>query len=223
MPALASFLPGLPLPFVLNENASGWRLLLLGTTGLAVLASFVLVQVASAMGNRLQRRLWPDWPFDAPTNVRLMPGNRNTSPQQRSRWYAQIKEATGIDIQAEVDRGNEFAIRATVNDAVERLRNQFRRRPTTRARHDQASIRYGAARNFTGMRPIWLSLATLSFGTSWTIYVLEGSRLYWALGTSIMLAALCYLAFAILPDFVKTRARYYCEAFFQLLDEETTG
>lgn len=208
VPALASFLPGLPLPFVLNEGASVWRLLLLGlgTTGLAVLASFVLVQVASAMGNRLQRKLWPDWPFDAPTNVRLMPTYAKTSPQQRARWYAQVKELTGIDVQAEVDRGNESSVRVTVNDAVERLRNRFRRRAATRTRHDQESIRYGATRNFTGMRSIWLSLAILSCATSWTTYVFEGTRLYWATGTSIVLVALCYLAFAVLPDLVRTRA-----------------
>ena len=47
-----------------------------GTTGVFALGGVVLASFASAMGNRLQDQLWPDWPFDAPTNVRLMPNNR---------------------------------------------------------------------------------------------------------------------------------------------------
>ena len=157
VPALASFLPLLPLTFVLGVAFDEWAVVLSGTTGVFALGGVVLANFASAMGNRLQDRLWPDWPFDAPTNVRLMPNNPDTSPQQRAQWYLQVKGVTGLDLQAEVAGGNEVAIRATVNDAVERLRNRFRR-GESRIRHDQESMRYGSARNLTGMRPVWLSL-----------------------------------------------------------------
>lgn len=218
-PALVSFLPLLPLTFALGGNLKEWAIALGGTTGVFALGGLVLANFASAMGNRLQKQLWPDWPFDAPTNVRLLPNNPDTSPQQRARWYAQVKKVTGLDLQAEAVRGDEPAIRAPVNDAVERLRNHFRR-GKSRARHDQESIRYGSARNFTGMRPVWLSLSLFSCVGSWVAYVWDDSRLLWPIIASVLPPPLFLIAFYVLPSFVKTRARYYCEIFFRLLEEE---
>ena len=101
----------------------------------------------------------PDWPFDAPTNALLMPDNPDVSPPpQRALWYDQVKQVTGLDLQVEAVRGDTAIIRATVNDAVIRLRNRFRS-GSVRGRHDQESIRYGSARNLTGMRPVWLGLS----------------------------------------------------------------
>ena len=63
-PALASFLPLLPLTFALGGTLEAWAVVLGGTTGVFALGGFVLANLASAMGNRLQSQLWPDWPFD---------------------------------------------------------------------------------------------------------------------------------------------------------------
>ena len=178
------------------------------------------MNIASAMGNRLQSRLWPDWPFDAPTNAGLMPDNPDVSPQQRDMWYKQVKRVIGIDLQVEADRGDANIIRATVNDAVVNLRNQFRRGPA-RARHDQESIRYGSARNLTGMRPVWLSLSLISCAGSWAAYYWGSSNIFWPIGASIVPVPLFLIAFSVLPLYVRTRARYYCEIFFQLLKEES--
>ena len=219
-PALASFLPLLPLTFSLGGTLEAWETVFAGTTGVVILGGFVLTHFASAMGNRLQRQLWPDWPFDAPTNVQLMPGNSNVSPQQRALWYAQVKEVTGLDLQAEAIRGDQATIRATVNDAVVRLRNRFRR-GKVRVRHDQESIRYGSARNLTGMRSIWLSLSLLSCLGSWSAYVWGSSDLLWPIIASVPPVPLFWVAFCVLPSYVRTRARYYCEVFFRLLEEET--
>ena len=218
-PALASFLPLLPLTFALGAGLEEWRAVLGGTAGVFALGSYVLVNLASAMGNRLQLQLWPDWPFDAPTNVRLMPNNTDTSPQQRQLWYEQVKKLTGLDIQAESGHGSEVKLRATVNDAVERLRNRFRRGPNS-ARHDQESIRYGSARNLTGMRSIWLSVSLISCVGSWAVFFSGDCPLLWPIIASALPVPLFLVAFYLLPPFVRTRARYYCETFFWLLEEE---
>lgn len=219
VPALASFLPLLPMTFALGGALDAWFAVLSGTTGVFALGAVVLANFASAMGNRLQADLWPDWPFDAPTNIRLMPDNPDTSPQQRARWYLQVLEATGLDLQVEADRGDKAAIRATVNDAVERLRNRFRR-GQSRPRHDQESMRYGSARNLTGLRPVWLSVAVLSCAGCWAAYLWNNAALLWPIVSTVIPVPLFWLAFCVLPAFVRTRARYYCEVFFRLLEEE---
>jgi len=218
-PALASLLPLLPLTLALGGDLQEWGFLLGGATGAYALGAFVLANLASAMGNRIQEQLWPDWPFDAPTHVRLMPDNPNTSPQQRILWYKKIEQVTGLDVQAEVDRGDQAAIRATINDAVERLRNRFRH-GDSRARHDQESIRYGSARNLAGMRPLWLSLTVLSCAGTWVAYRWAESNLAWPIVASVLPVPLFIIAYRVLPRFVRIRARYYCEVFFTLLEEE---
>ncbi|WP_419858612.1 hypothetical protein [Candidatus Palauibacter irciniicola] len=218
-PALASFLPFLPLILALGGNLQEWGLVLGGTTGACALGAFVLANFASAMGNRLQEQLWPDWPFDAPTHVRLMPDNPDTSPQQRALWYTKVEQVTGLDLQTEVDRGDRAAIRATINDAVERLRNRFRH-GDSQARHDEESIRYGSARNFAGMRPLWLSVSVLSCAGTWAAYRWADSNLVWPIVASLLPVPLFVIAYRVLPRFVRIRARYYCEVFFQLLEAE---
>ena len=219
VPAIASFLPLLPLTFALGGGLQQWAAVLSGTAGVFALGSFVLMNFASAMGNRLQLQLWPEWPFDAPTNVRLMPDNPGTSPQQRALWYKQVRKLTGLDIQSESTHGDKVTVRTTVNDAVERLRNRFRR-GGSRARHDQESIRYGSTRNFTGMRPVWLFLSLISCVGSWAAYAWADSGLFWPMVASALPVPLFLAAYYVLPAFVRTRGRYYCEVFFRLLEEE---
>ena len=219
VPALVSFLPLLPLTFALGGTLAEWEVVLSGG-GVFALGCFALIHFASAMGNRLQSQLWPDWPFDAPTNARLKPDNPDISPQQRALWYEQVKRVTSIDLQVEADRGDAAIIRATVNDAVVRLRNQLRRGPA-RARHDQESARYGGARNLTGMRPVWLALSLISCAGSWAAYFWGSSDLLCPIVASVIPVPLFLIAFSVLPSYVRIRARYYCEVFFQLLKEES--
>ena len=149
-----------------------------------------------------------------------MPGNPDVSPQQRDMWYKQVNRVTGIDLRMEADRGDPEIIRATVNNAVVNLRNQFRCNPEC-ARHDQESIRYGSARNLTGMRPVWLFLPLTSCAASWAAYIWGSSVLLWPIAASVVPVPLFLIAFSVLPSYVRTRARYYSEIFFQLLKEES--
>ena len=150
-----------------------------------------------------------------------MPDNTHTSPQQRSLWYTQIKQVTGLDIQFEAARGDQAAIRATINDAVERLRNRFRR-GRGRERHDEESIRYGTARNLAGMRPLWLSLSVASCAGSWAAYLWADAALLWPIVASALPVPLFLIAYHLLPSYVRIRGRYYSEVFFRLLEEEVS-
>ena len=227
VPSLISFLPLVPVVFVIHEaypeviadSLDGWWVPLIGSGTVCAVGGLALVHLASAMGNRLQVRLWPRWPYDAPTNVRLLPGNPETSPQQRAIWCGAIKRITALDIQSEVESGNETAVQATIKDAVERLRNHFRR-SKARVRHQQESIRYGQARNLAGLRPVWLSCAVVSCAISWTTYGLTGSGLFWASVSTLVPVPLFWIAYRLLPSYVRARARYYCEIFYRLLEEE---
>ncbi len=216
-PALTSFLPLLPFSMALGGSLTTWETALASTTGLFALGGLVLSHISSACGNNIQKRLWPDWPFDAPTNVRLTPDNPDTSPQQRTRWYKQIKLVTGLDLQSEVDGGDKSTIRATINDAVVRLRNHFKS-GEHRKKHDQESIWYGYARNLAGMWPIWITFSVISFAGTWAMFLLGDGEMMWAVVSTISLALLVITAF-LLPSYVRTRARYYTEVFFQILDE----
>ena len=219
-PALTSLLPLLPLTITLGGSLVEWGAVLGGTTGVFALGWLALANLASVFGNRLQKQLWPNWPFDAPTNVRLMPDNPDTSPQQRSRWYGQIKKITGLDLQAEAEQRNTVVVRATVNDAVERLRNHYRR-GKSRSRYEKENIRYGYARNLVGLRPVWLALSAFGCLGSWAAHLWAHGDFSWAMISTVALVVLALIA-RILPAYVRTRARYYTEVFFQLLDEEAS-
>lgn len=219
LPALASFLPLMPLSLGLGSSLGQWVQIVLGTTSLFAVGGVALANLASAFGNRLQKKLWPEWPRDCPTNVKLLPWNRDISSQQRAQWYRQIKQATGIDLELAAETRDHEEIRASVNDAVVRLRNSFRR-GKQRSRHEQESIRYGYARNLAGMWPVWLSFSFLSCFGNWAIYLVEGGPILWSLVASGVAVGLPFIAFGILPDFVRIRSEYYTEVFFRLLEEE---
>src|SRR5690606_8153066 len=108
-----------PLTLALGTSILGWGTALLATTGVGVVFAVAIAHLASAFGNRLQDKLWPDWPHDAPTNAPLRPDNAASSSQQRSRWYEDIKTLTGLDIQAAVDGGDAAEIQSTIKDAIE--------------------------------------------------------------------------------------------------------
>ena len=83
--------------------------------------------------------------------------------------------------------------------------------------------RYGSARNLTGMRPVWLVLSLTSCAGSWAAHIWGSSGLWWpGVGVDCPRANVPDRVLPVLPSYVRTRARYYCEIFFQLLEEEAT-
>lgn len=215
LPAVLSVLPLLPMSAALGGPFLEWVELLLGGGGLSAVVAVGLSHTASAMGNRLQERLWPRWPHDSPTNRWLHPGEERTSKQQRELWYAAAARLVGIDIGVAVTSGEE--VEATINDAVSALRNLFWKRSEAE-RLRMHNIDYGFARNLTGMRAIWVGFTLASTTACWIAYFLaDKDVLRWAIVSTLLALMLIPLAFWILPGYVRTKATYYAESFFGTL------
>jgi len=212
LPAVLSLLPLLPLTPALEIPISAWLTALLGGTGIAAVLSVGLSHLASAFGNRLQRRLWPRWPHDAPTNKWLYPDDTARSTQQKMMWYAAIKRITNLDIQVATasDCGE---LEAVVNDAVTQLRNRlWQSKHAERLRIHNCD--YGFARNLTGLRPIWLFLSLASGTVCWIAYFCASAQLIWPIIATTVGALAFVLAFAVLSDYVRRKADHYAETFF---------
>src|ERR1700687_3719117 len=103
---MVAFLPLLPLSAAFGAPLLEWVKLVGVSVGLGAVIAVAVSHVASACGNRLQERLWPNWPHDSPTNQSLRADQMTVSAQQRQRWYRAIKEVVGLDIQSAVDGGD---------------------------------------------------------------------------------------------------------------------
>ena len=215
LPAVLSVLPLLPASAALGGPFSEWIKLILGGIGIGAVVAVGLSHAASAMGNRLQDRLWPRWPHDSPTNRWLHPGEARTSKQQRELWYAATRRLVGIDIGAAVASGEE--IEATINDAVSSLRSLFWKRPEA-DRLRMHNIDYGFARNLAAMRPIWIVFLLVSTATCWYAHFVAGKDVVvWVIVSTLLALILVPLAFWVLPGYVRTKATYYAESFFGTL------
>ena len=215
LPAVLSILPLLPVSAVMDGPFSEWVNLIVGGVGIGAIVAVGLSHAASAMGNRLQKRLWPRWPHDSPTNSWLHPSEGRTSKQQRELWYAAATRLVGIDIREAVTSGEE--VEATINDVVSALRNVFWNRSEAE-RLRMHNVDYGFARNFAGMRPIWVGSTLTSAATCWIAYFVAGRDvLLWAAVSTLLAVVLVPLAFWVLPGYVRTKATYYAESFFDTL------
>ena len=74
-PALVTIALLLPAAVSLGIELNGWVMAMSAGAGAVVLVAAVVLisHLASAAGNRIQKRLFPDWPYDSPTNTRLHP------------------------------------------------------------------------------------------------------------------------------------------------------
>lgn len=215
LPAVLSLLPLLPVSAAWGGPFIEWVKLVLGGVGIGAVVAVGLSHVASAMGNRLQERLWQRWPHDSPTNRWLHPDNKRTSKQQRESWYASVKRLVGVDIGASVESRED--VEATINDAVSALRSLFWERPEAE-RLRIHNVDYGFARNFTGMRPIWITFLVGGTAACWIAYFVVGDHaLLWAIVSTVFAVILLPIGIWVLPDYVRRKATYYAESFFGTL------
>lgn len=212
-PALLTVLFLTPLSLAFSGPLGGWVNVLVTGVGAGAVVAVGLSHVASAAGNRLQRRLWPHWPFDSPTNRWLHPDDRSRSKQQRDQWYDEVRQLTGLDIAAlisEGDDGSEFE--RIINDAVSKIRYLLRNSEHgDRLRLHNAD--YGFARNLTGLCPVWLTFALMSIVGSWTSVWFVAGEVAIAVAASILFIGAILIAI-ILPSYVRIRADSYAESFF---------
>lgn len=221
----ARFLPGILSILVLLPGlatydvayAEGLGIILSGVGVGAVLGVFVS-HMASALGNRIQKKFWPRWPYDSPTNQFLHPENSLRSAQQKSIWYAAIKRLTGIDIELAIKEADSLGLEATINDAVTSLRYRL-----SRTQHAERlkvhNADYGFARNLTGLRSVWFTFAAGSSFVSWVAYFRVSGRLDLCILSTIIFIVALFLAFVILPAYVRDKAKHYAESFFGAMME----
>lgn len=215
----ARFLPGLisvlflvPVSAAFGAPLSGWIDTLALGIGAAAAVAVGLSHLASAAGNRFQERLWPRWPYDSPTNQWLLPNDRSRSEQQKTLWYAAIHRLTGLDVFTSTSLP-EDEIERVIDDAVSALR--YRLRNSEHAdRLRLHNTDYGFARNFTGLRLFWVIASVLSCAGCFASYFWASGSVDWCVISSILMIFSFPLAFVILPNYVRRKARHYAESFY---------
>ena len=212
LPAVLSVLPLLPVATTFGVPLLEWGKFLIAGGGLGAIVAVALSHIASVFGNRLQDKLWPDWPHDAPTNRWLHPDEKSVSIQQKQLWYHAIKKLVKIDIQKAVDAGEPDELKATVNDAVKALRSRIWKTPEAE-RAQLHNVDYGFARNLTGLRPVWITFALSSLVGCWYAYIWENGTILWAIVSTVVAVGALVLAI-LLPGYVRKKAHYYAESFF---------
>lgn len=167
------------------------------------------------MGNRFQRKLFPRWPFDSPTNHRLSPLDATCSKEQKKRWYDSIKSITGLSIQdCPVDDGDELD--RLINDAVTAVRTALWKHPRADRLHTH-NADYGFARNFAGLAPIWLTASVASMLICWGSLFVSLSNIGWAVASTVLSVGLLLLQIFVMTDYVKAKANGYADSFFDAL------
>ena len=216
LPGLLCAMSLIPAGAAFGAPVTSWITLLAAGIGLWAVCGVGLSHVASAAGNRYQERLWPRWPYDAPTNRWLHPEDKTASIQQKKLMNEAIKRLTNLDIQAAVKQGpNE--VEAVLNDCVTRLRHRLRNGPHA----DRLNIHnadYGFARNFAGLRSLWLTFLAISAASCWVGYVWFGCAFLWCVVSSGLLLIGILLAFG-LNRYVRVRAKHYADSFFSAVLE----
>ncbi|MHB8843313.1 MAG: hypothetical protein ACYC7L_01065 [Nitrospirota bacterium] len=217
IPGLLSFLFLLPASAAFEDILSRWIETIVAGLGIGAVISVGISHLASAAGNRIQRSLWPRWPHDSPTNKWLLPSDTSRSEQQKTIWYSAIKRLTKLDVQRAI-RSGDAGVESVINDAVSSIRYQLRNAKCA-DRLIVHNIDYGFARNFAGLRSIWVSFAFISLlVTAYSYYQLRGG-LAWCLVSCGLLVFSLMLAFRILPNYVRQKADHYAESFFNAMLE----
>jgi hypothetical protein len=146
IPGLLTLLFLLPVSTTFDDLFSHWIETLIAGIGVGGAISVGISHLASAAGNRLQKKMWPRWPYDSPTNTWLHPEHKSRSSQQKTIWYSAIKRLTNLDIELAI-RSNSQEIEQIINDAVSSIRYRLRNAKSA-DRLNVHNLDYGFARNF---------------------------------------------------------------------------
>lgn len=224
LPAVLTVLVALPVAMAYGIEMMQFITLLTTGVGIGAVLAVGISHLASAMGNRLQKKLWPDWPYDAPTNQWLNPENDARSLQQKKQWYGIIKSLTGLDIARLAKSEDKAELRRAINDAVSQVRSRLWKHNSDG--NDLVRLRnidYGYARNLTGLRAIWIPTAILSCAGCWLSWWQFDGHLLWPVLSTVLLCVLPLVGIFVLPRYVRQKAEYYAEAFFAAMEQINSG
>ncbi len=216
-PALVTVALLLPAAIMLGLPLKGWMAAMSAGGGLVVATAAValLMQMASMAGDTIQKKLYPRWPHDSPTNRLLNPVDDTCSQQQKQKWYEATHRLTGIDIAAVA--GNPAEVERAINDAVRTLRTEVFYGNKLAERLDMHNTDYGQVRNFAGLRPIWLLTSFTSGVICWVVYAMGPQSIALPLISTALFIACVFAAFVI-DGYVRQAAQHYADSFFGALD-----
>ena len=204
---IAAFLTSFEFGLLTSVSVGG------GTTASCAVA---LAYAASAAGRSYEKRLWPRWPYDAPTNRWLHPDDTSCSEEQKRLWYRAIKQLVGLDIPDVAARAGPEHLDRIINDAVRSLRLQYRTNNVGRllSIHNED---YGFARNIAGLNLLCSLPATVIFTVvAWVLYFVIDTDISWG-AIAVAELSVCVLLLWIMPGYVRQRADRYTESFFGAL------
>ena len=213
IPGVLTILPLVPAGIAFSIPLKDWLTVLVAGVGLSAVIAVGISHLASAMGNRFQRRLWPHWPHDAPTHRWLHSDDNTRSTQQKSQWYAAINRLTNLDIVAAAASDDPSQLELVIDDAVAQLRSSLWRSPHAH-RLNVHNADYGFARNLAGLRPLWLTTAALSALGCWIAFVTLDASIVWAIIATLLAVAAAPFGLWVLPPYVRQKADFYAESLF---------
>jgi hypothetical protein len=216
LPGLLCLMTLIPVGAAFGTSLGSWLALAATGLGLWAVCGVGLSHLSSAAGNRFQEKVWPRWPYDAPTHLWLNPEDRTASTQQKRLMNEAIKRLTKLDLEAAVEQGPK-EVDAVLNDCITRLRHRLRNSPHG-DRLDVHNADYGFARNLAGLRPLWLTFLLLSTVGCWVGYARFGCSFVWCASSSILLLVGVLVSLAI-ERYVRVRARHYTDSLFSAVQE----
>ena len=220
LPALLPSLIVAPIAAILISDSLGWLPSVSIGGALGATCAVGLAYAASGAGRHFERRLWPRWPHDAPTNRWLHPDDDSCSQAQKNLWYAAIEQRVGLSIPDVIANGDPQELERVINDAVRALRYQVRDEKVGRlvSIHNED---YGFARNLAGLNFLcWLPTAGISTIVAWTAYFTAGTELIWGVLAAAVLLG-CTVLLRILDLYVRQRADRYTESLLSTLDQSS--
>ena len=220
-PALLSVVMLIPAAMAFGIPLWDWVKVVVAGVGVGSAIALGLSHLASAFGNRLQRKLWPRWPYDAPTHVWLHPEDSSRSEQQKKQWYAAVERLTGLQVKG---RKKGESVEAVINDAISQLRNRLWKSDVS-TRLEIHNADFGFARNFCGLRVVWIPATATAALACWLGVFFVEINMGWAIAATIVAVAAFLLGTFVLPAYVRQKADQYADSFFAAvlsLDSKTS-
>ena len=215
LPAFLSSFSVAPIIGALGSEYWAWWAGLPIGGGVSVACAIGLMYVASAAGRFYEKKLWPRWPLDAPTNRWLSPYDTSCSMLQKQLWYHAIERLVGLNIPKVAASDDDEETERVINDAVRNLRHIFRD-SHSKGLLDVHNEDYGFARNLGGLYLFWIPASLICAISAWVLYFVFGSGLIWGLG-ALLVVLFSMALYLILPWYVRQRADRYAESFFGTL------
>jgi hypothetical protein len=215
----ARIVPGLILVFPILIDAlyaapilNSWPIFTAtGVCGFALV--YALGQLASALGERIQSRLWESW--GGPPSTRFMRHRDSFFTENLKRLiYKQIPQTLSMPLMTEDEEARDSQqADKEINGAFLRVKDYLRENDS-RGLWFTHNVEYGFCRNLLGLRVLWIivSLAAIAFAVVHGIRTGHTPINPAAVMDCLSLVCAGYIGWTILPGATKRAADQYAES-----------